>query len=169
VSYLEDKILCLVQFSEQPLSHQSSIRIDSFILSLILYEVSFWQSLNNTQFWKSRLEISKEMFSTCSYIAAANTTYSGYDAALYSAATMYVAQQAQTGAGAGAAAAVTTNTGTAKTTGSWQGYKKGPIPGGMKTMKPKQPPKPQQLHYCDVCKISCAGPQVNIKNYFSLV
>ncbi|NEU35291.1 zinc finger RNA-binding protein, partial [bacterium LRH843] len=21
------------------------------------------------------------------------------------------------------------------------------------------PPKPQQLHYCDVCKISCAGPQ----------
>jgi len=91
--------------------------------------------------------------------AAANTTYSGYDAALYSAATMYVAQQAQTGAGAGAAAAVTTNTGTAKTTGSWQGYKKGPIPGGMKTMKPKQPPKPQQLHYCDVCKISCAGPQ----------
>jgi hypothetical protein len=39
----------------------------------------------------------------------------------------------------------------------------------MKTMKPKQPPKPQQLHYCDVCKISCAGPQVNIKNYFFLV
>ena len=22
---------------------------------------------------------------------------------------------------------------------------------------PKPPPKPQQLHYCDVCKISCAG------------
>lgn len=20
-------------------------------------------------------------------------------------------------------------------------------------------PKPQQIHYCDVCKISCAGPQ----------
>ncbi|XP_023712722.1 zinc finger RNA-binding protein isoform X2 [Cryptotermes secundus] len=91
--------------------------------------------------------------------AAANTTYSGYDAALYSAATMYVAQQAQTGAGTGAAAAVTTNTGTAKSTSSWQGYKKGPMSGGMKTMKPKQPPKPQQLHYCDVCKISCAGPQ----------
>lgn len=28
-----------------------------------------------------------------------------------------------------------------------------------KTQKPKAPPKPQQLHYCDVCKISCAGPQ----------
>ncbi|XP_021917976.1 zinc finger RNA-binding protein-like [Zootermopsis nevadensis] len=94
-----------------------------------------------------------------SYIAAANTTYSGYDAALYSAATMYVAQQAQTGAATGAATAATANTGAAKSTGSWQGYKKGPIPGGMKTMKPKQPPKPQQLHYCDVCKISCAGPQ----------
>ena len=24
---------------------------------------------------------------------------------------------------------------------------------------PKPPPKLQQLHYCDVCKISCAGPQ----------
>ena len=24
---------------------------------------------------------------------------------------------------------------------------------------PKPPPKPQQLHYCEVCKISCAGPQ----------
>ncbi|KAK7862373.1 hypothetical protein R5R35_014392 [Gryllus longicercus] len=101
--------------------------------------------------------------------AAGNTTYSGYDAALYSAATMYVAQQAQTGTaaaaaaaaagGAGATAAVATNTAVTKPTGTWQAYKKGPMAGGMKTMKPKQPPKPQQLHYCDVCKISCAGPQ----------
>ncbi|XP_003742923.1 zinc finger RNA-binding protein [Galendromus occidentalis] len=30
--------------------------------------------------------------------------------------------------------------------------------GGVKT-RPKLPPKPQQLHYCEVCKISCAGPQ----------
>ncbi|KAL1429899.1 hypothetical protein MTO96_015400 [Rhipicephalus appendiculatus] len=28
-----------------------------------------------------------------------------------------------------------------------------------KINKPKPPPKPPQLHYCDVCKISCAGPQ----------
>ncbi|XP_047096715.1 zinc finger RNA-binding protein isoform X1 [Schistocerca piceifrons] len=95
--------------------------------------------------------------------ATGNTTYSGYDAALYSAATMYVAQQAQTGSAAagtatGATAAVATNTGVAKPAGTWQGYKK-PVPGGVKTMKLKQPPKPQQLHYCDVCKISCAGPQ----------
>lgn len=95
-------------------------------------------------------------------LAAGNTTYSGYDAALYSAATMYVAQQAQTGTAAagtntGAIGAVATNTGVAKAA-TYQ-YKK-PMPGGMKTMKLKQPPKPQQLHYCDVCKISCAGPQV---------
>lgn len=84
--------------------------------------------------------------------AAANssTTYSGYDAALYSAATMYVAQQ---------------STGTAQTTNktnSWQGYGKkggGGGGGGGKNMRPKPPPKPQQLHYCEVCKISCAGPQ----------
>ncbi|XP_043468017.1 zinc finger RNA-binding protein [Leptopilina heterotoma] len=80
----------------------------------------------------------------------ASTAYSGYDAALYSAATMYVAQQ-------------TANTNsTNQKTGGWQGYGRkgfGSGGGGMKQMRPKQPPKPQQLHYCDVCKISCAGPQ----------
>ncbi|CAD6225859.1 GSCOCG00005761001-RA-CDS [Cotesia congregata] len=48
------------------------------------------------------------------------------------------------------------------TTGGWQGYgRKGFGAGGsgMKSMRAKPPPKPQQLHYCDVCKISCAGPQ----------
>lgn len=38
----------------------------------------------------------------------------------------------------------------------WQGFKKG---GNMKPQRPKPQPKPQQLHYCEVCKISCAGPQ----------
>lgn len=61
---------------------------------------------------------------------------------------MYVAQQS-TGAAQTAAKA-----------GGWQGYKKGNAAGGKNT-RPKPPPKPQQLHYCDVCKISCAGPQVN--------
>eukprot|EP00057_Strongylocentrotus_purpuratus_P025514 XP_011679988.1 PREDICTED: zinc finger RNA-binding protein isoform X2 [Strongylocentrotus purpuratus] len=37
-----------------------------------------------------------------------------------------------------------------------QGGNKGPG-GGMK--ETKAPPKPTQLHYCDVCKISCAGPR----------
>ncbi|KAJ8980347.1 hypothetical protein NQ317_019234 [Molorchus minor] len=69
--------------------------------------------------------------------ANSTTTYSGYDAALYSAATMYVAQQS------GGAAQ--------QKTGGWQGYKKGGL--GAKNMRAKAPPKPQQLHYCDVCKI----------------
>lgn len=71
--------------------------------------------------------------------ANSTTTYSGYDAALYSAATMYVAQQG------GAAAAAQQ-----KAAGGWQGYKKGV---GAKNLRAKAPPKPQQLHYCDVCKI----------------
>ena len=54
----------------------------------------------------------------------------GYDAALYSAATSYYQQQ--------------------------QAAK---VKVGVKT-KTKMPPKQPQLHYCDVCKISCAGPQV---------
>lgn len=44
---------------------------------------------------------------------------------------------------------------------NWQSYKKpGLHPGNNSNktrMKPQ--PKPQQLHYCEVCKISCAGPQ----------
>ncbi|XP_014295631.1 zinc finger RNA-binding protein isoform X1 [Microplitis demolitor] len=81
----------------------------------------------------------------------ASTAYSGYDAALYSAATMYVAQQS-----------ANSNNTTNQKTGGWQGYgRKGFGAGGsgMKSMRAKPPPKPQQLHYCDVCKISCAGPQ----------
>ncbi|XP_056642974.1 zinc finger RNA-binding protein-like isoform X4 [Diorhabda carinulata] len=39
----------------------------------------------------------------------------------------------------------------------WQNFRK---PGaGAKIVRTKAPPKPQQLHYCEVCKISCAGPQ----------
>lgn len=39
---------------------------------------------------------------------------------------------------------------------NWPGFKKG---GNPKAQRPKPQPKPQQLHYCEVCKISCAGPQ----------
>lgn len=98
----------------------------------------------------------------CVFIVA-TTTYSGYDAALYSAATMYVAQQAQPNT------AVTTVQTTAQktTTNTWQGYKKPGLGAGtggmMKAIRQKLQPKPQQLHYCDVCKISCAGPQVSKK------
>ncbi|XP_051551025.1 zinc finger RNA-binding protein [Myxocyprinus asiaticus] len=37
-------------------------------------------------------------------------------------------------------------------------YKK-PMFHQNKIQKPKGPPKQPQLHYCDICKISCAGPQ----------
>lgn len=81
-------------------------------------------------------------------LETASAAYTGYDAALYSAV---VAQQS--------AYSNSTN----QKTGGWQGYgrNKGFAAGGggMKGMRPKPPPKPQQLHYCDVCKISCAGPQ----------
>lgn len=38
-------------------------------------------------------------------------------------------------------------------------YKK-PMFHQNRLQKPKGPPKQPQLHYCDICKISCAGPQV---------
>ena len=49
-----------------------------------------------------------------------------------------------------------------------QSWRQGPKPTGATQIigtsqrpnfKPRPPPKPQQLHYCEVCKISCAGPQ----------
>ncbi|GAB0087950.1 zinc finger RNA-binding protein [Sergentomyia squamirostris] len=74
------------------------------------------------------------------------TSYSNIDAALYSAAaTMYVSQQTNKTAPAGAG-------------NNWQNKQKAGFIPGNKT-RYKQPPKPQQLHYCEVCKISCAGPQ----------
>lgn len=39
---------------------------------------------------------------------------------------------------------------------AWQGFNK---KANIKAQRPKPQPKPQQLHYCEVCKISCAGPQ----------
>ncbi|XP_064548349.1 zinc finger RNA-binding protein 2 [Drosophila montana] len=82
--------------------------------------------------------------------AAGGNNYSGYDTALYNAASMYVAQQhpGQKPNGGG--------------NNSWYQRKMGPtIPGAvaLRGLRPKAPPRPQQLHYCEVCKISCAGPQ----------
>ncbi|XP_033108518.1 zinc finger RNA-binding protein-like isoform X2 [Anneissia japonica] len=68
-------------------------------------------------------------------------TYSGYDAAVYSAATNYYQQQQQV----------------AKGSQPWQNKNKGPFSKPVK--KERQPPKQPQIHYCEVCKISCAGPQ----------
>ncbi|XP_016983936.1 zinc finger RNA-binding protein [Drosophila rhopaloa] len=84
--------------------------------------------------------------------APSGNNYSGYDTALYNAASMYVAQQHQ-------------GNPNQKPNGganNWYQRKMGPtIPGApaLRGMRPKAPPRPQQLHYCEVCKISCAGPQ----------
>uniref|UniRef100_A0A182IY82 DZF domain-containing protein n=1 Tax=Anopheles atroparvus TaxID=41427 RepID=A0A182IY82_ANOAO len=113
-----------------------------------------------------------------------SNTYSNYDAALYSAATMYVAQQQQQPHNnkpptnvPGQQAVLTGPPGTVPSGavlvgggagpggaggGAWQGYKNSKmISGGhggpFKARKPA--PKPLLIHYCDVCKISCAGPQ----------
>ncbi|ROL51437.1 Zinc finger RNA-binding protein [Anabarilius grahami] len=84
-------------------------------------------------------------------VTYSGTSYSGYEAAVYSAASSYYQQQQQQQKQAAVAAAATA---------AWTGStftKKAPFQN--KTLKPKQPPKPPQIHYCDVCKISCAGPQ----------
>lgn len=48
----------------------------------------------------------------------------------------------------------------------WQTYKKPGIVGAGGIRKLKPAPKPQQLLYCDVCKISCGGPQVIFQLHF---
>ncbi|XP_031735617.1 zinc finger RNA-binding protein isoform X2 [Anarrhichthys ocellatus] len=96
-------------------------------------------------------------------VTYSGTSYSGYEAAVYSAASSYYhqqqqqqqqqhhqqqqQQQKQAVAAVAATAAWTGNTFTKKP------------PFQSKQLRPKQPPKPPQIHYCDVCKISCAGPQ----------
>ncbi|XP_056401185.1 zinc finger RNA-binding protein isoform X2 [Hyla sarda] len=86
-------------------------------------------------------------------VTYSGTSYSGYEAAVYSAASSYYQQQQQQQKQAAAAAA-------AAATAVWSGsnFTKKP-PFQNKQLKIKQPPKPPQIHYCDVCKISCAGPQ----------
>jgi len=68
-------------------------------------------------------------------------SFTNYDAAVYNAVSAY----AQGGVSRG---------------GGGMGFRKGAK--GLKGAGPRPMPKPQTLHYCDVCKISCAGPQVSI-------
>ncbi|XP_017558071.1 zinc finger RNA-binding protein [Pygocentrus nattereri] len=51
------------------------------------------------------------------------------------------------------------NTGNSMVTSSPVNTYKKPMFHQNKVQKPKGPPKQPQLHYCDICKISCAGPQ----------
>uniref|UniRef100_A0A667YJ12 Zinc finger RNA-binding protein n=1 Tax=Myripristis murdjan TaxID=586833 RepID=A0A667YJ12_9TELE len=100
-------------------------------------------------------------------VTYSGTSYSGYEAAVYSAASTYYQQQQQQQQQKQAVAAVAASAG-------WTGstFTKKP-PFQSKQLRPKQPPKPPQIHYCDVCKISCAGPQVsynyNTDNTFLVV
>uniref|UniRef100_A0A3P8VJ89 Zinc finger RNA-binding protein n=1 Tax=Cynoglossus semilaevis TaxID=244447 RepID=A0A3P8VJ89_CYNSE len=80
------------------------------------------------------------------------TSYSGYEAAVYSAATSYYQQQQQQQQKQAVAAAAATAAWTGNTFTKKPQFQS-------KQIRPKQPPKPPQIHYCDVCKISCAGPQ----------
>ena len=83
---------------------------------------------------------------------AANYQPQAYEAAVYNAAAAFVQQQHH------------------QQTPQRQGWKNKIGAGQQKQqmMKPKPPPKQPQLHYCDVCKISCAGPQVSINKYFNI-
>ncbi|XP_036792422.1 zinc finger RNA-binding protein isoform X1 [Oncorhynchus mykiss] len=85
-------------------------------------------------------------------VTYSGTSYSGYEAAVYSAASTYYQQQQQQQQKQAVAAVAAS--------AAWTGssFTKKPT-FQSKQLKPKQPPKPPQIHYCDVCKISCAGPQ----------
>ncbi|XP_048415804.1 zinc finger RNA-binding protein-like isoform X1 [Stegostoma tigrinum] len=87
-------------------------------------------------------------------VSYSGSNYSGYEAAVYSAATSYYQQPQKPSATTWTSTG--TGTGTSTNTGSTF-IKKTTFQN--KQQKPKPPPKQPQLHYCDVCKISCAGPQ----------
>lgn len=83
--------------------------------------------------------------------AAAN--YSSYDSALYSAATgIYMAQQQNN---------KSVNHQQNQNQQQQQQQQQQGWNQKRNAFKPRKniAPKPQQIHYCDVCKISCAGPQ----------
>lgn len=90
-------------------------------------------------------------YSTSNYggsTTAATESYhpQAYEAAVYNAAAAYVQQQQHQ----------------PPPRPNWKNKSGGM--GGMasnKQQKPKAPPKQPQIHYCDICKISCAGPQVS--------
>uniref|UniRef100_A0A8C3XNK2 Zinc finger RNA binding protein 2 n=1 Tax=Chelydra serpentina TaxID=8475 RepID=A0A8C3XNK2_CHESE len=76
------------------------------------------------------------------------SNYSSYDATAYTAASTYYQPPQQPQA----------QHQQPTTTNSSNSFSKKP-PFQNKQLKPKGPPKQPQLHYCDICKISCAGPQ----------
>uniref|UniRef100_A0A7M4F512 Zinc finger RNA binding protein 2 n=1 Tax=Crocodylus porosus TaxID=8502 RepID=A0A7M4F512_CROPO len=96
------------------------------------------------------------------------SNYPSYDATTYTAATTYyqppqqaqaqqqpppVSQQPKT-----TSSPSWSSTGNSANNSSNNSFNKKPLFQN-KQLKPKGPPKQPQLHYCDICKISCAGPQ----------
>ncbi|XP_022253332.1 zinc finger RNA-binding protein-like isoform X3 [Limulus polyphemus] len=105
---------------------------------------------------------------TGSTVGASPSTYSTYNTGNtgnYSNKTSVYGHQQQQSTQSSAAVASNNITNQQNTTSivqtqkthvnTWSGFKRGPV----RFQKPKLPPKPEQLHYCEVCKISCAGPQ----------
>ncbi|XP_078280218.1 zinc finger RNA-binding protein-like isoform X3 [Rhinoraja longicauda] len=86
-------------------------------------------------------------------VSYSGSSYSGYEAAVYPAVTSYYQQPQKPPA----TTWTTTGTGTSSANTGSTFIKKPAFQN--KQQKPKPPPKQPQLHYCDVCKISCAGPQ----------
>jgi len=82
---------------------------------------------------------------TTTVTPATSTHQNAYEKVVYNAATSFLTQQAQ--------AAKPTWQKSEKPTFKLQNHSKG------WQNRNTGPPKPQQLHYCEVCKISCAGPQ----------
>jgi len=100
----------------------------------------------------------KGSFSGAAYSSVAQPAYTNFPAAQagkgpYAQANLGAATAAATGAAAVAAPVKA---------GGWA-TKKGPFAQDRSRRHynngSKAAPRPQQLHYCDVCKISCAGPQ----------
>lgn len=86
-------------------------------------------------------------------LVTGTSTYTGYDAAVYAAATSYL--QSKATGGSGTWLGLRKSGGTGGTRGSFPNKSRGGF-GGSGGGGGGQ----QQLHYCEVCKISCAGPQV---------
>ncbi|XP_069784975.1 zinc finger RNA-binding protein-like isoform X2 [Narcine bancroftii] len=84
-------------------------------------------------------------------VSYSGSNYSGYETVYPTAPSYY--QQPQK-----PPATTWTSTGTGTSTNTGSTFIKKPAFQN-KQQKPKPPPKQPQLHYCDVCKISCAGPQ----------
>lgn len=78
-----------------------------------------------------------------------DASYTGYDAAVYAAATSYL-QSKHTG---------TTKDWMKKTPSNGTGSSGGGG-GSFPARKSWNPATAGPMHYCDVCKVSCAGPQV---------